>query len=201
VEAKSGPREVPGLITWLGLQGRPTIAIQPLGTVDRSLIHSVTNHVQSVFRAEVVELPARPLPRSAYYRPRSRYRGERVLADLEARTPAGMTKVLGIMSRDLSVTRRNVHDWGVLGVAGLSCRAAVVSVHRLGGTRAARLETRLNRVATHELGHTFGLSHCHSAGCIMNDARGTIRTVDRSSGRFCSSCAGRLRGLLQDREV
>ena len=179
------------------------IAIQPLGDVDRALIRSVLSHVQSVFTPRVVGRPPRPLPRTAYYRPRNRYRGERVLADLETRTPSRISKVLGVMSRDLSVTKREVHDWGVFGVAGLSCRAAVVSVHRLArnGVGQRTVEKRLNQVAVHELGHTFGLSHCPSARCIMNDAGGTMRTVDRSSGRFCASCSRRLGGLLRDQRA
>jgi archaemetzincin len=176
------------------------IAIQPFGDVDPALIRSVSSHIESVFRADVIELPSRPLPAAAYYRPRNRYRGERVLADLEARTPSRLSKVLGIMSRDLSVSKHDVYDWGVLGVAGLSCRAAVVSTHRLRRKAAPRrlVEKRLAQVATHELGHTFGLPHCPSSGCIMNDASGTIRTVDRSSGWFCISCARHLGRLLRD---
>ena len=176
------------------------VAIQPLGAVDPALVRRVTKHVESMFRVRVTVLRARALPRSAYYRPRSRYRGERILADLDARTPPHVSKVLGLMSRDLSVTKHDVYDWGILGVAGLSCRAAVVSTYRLqrrGATRTL-VEERLDHVAVHELGHTFGVSHCASPRCVMNDAGGSIRTVDRTSGSFCASCRRRMGSVLRD---
>ncbi|MEO5618698.1 MAG: hypothetical protein ABIS67_13105 [Candidatus Eisenbacteria bacterium] len=144
-------------------------------------------------------LSAKPLPESAFYRPRKRYRGERLLRWLDAGEPSGASKVLGLMSRDLSVTKGQVYDWGVMGVAELSRRAGVVSIHRLGGHSAStrRIARRAGQVAVHELAHTFGLSHCPTPGCIMNDAQGGIGPVDRSSGSFCGKCDRRLGGLLR----
>ncbi|MCX6557804.1 MAG: hypothetical protein NTW95_10305 [Candidatus Aminicenantes bacterium] len=57
---------------------------------------------------------------------------------------------------------------------------------------------RLERVVLHELAHTFGLLHCPTPGCLMEDARGTIRIVDRSDGRFCPSCCRQLGTLLKN---
>ena len=124
--------------------------------------HSITSYVRAVaerlsatFPVEVVVLPAIALPDSAFYRPRGRYRGERLLDTLAAETPPRFAKVVGLTSRDISVTKGEVYDWGVLGVALLSKRPALVSTYRLGrnGVSRALLLERLGRVATHELGH------------------------------------------------
>jgi archaemetzincin len=179
----------------------PEVAIQPLGDVDPALIETVAEHVADVFAVAVVVVPARALPEQAFYPPRHRYRGERILADLEACTEPAFVKVVGVMSRDLSVTSGAIPDWGVLGVAQRSSRVAVVSTHRLGGhADRARLEERLTRVTIHELGHACGLDHCPVAGCVMNDANGSIHTVDRSTGEFCAACAERLAGWLNEPE-
>lgn len=166
------------------------LAIQPLGAVDARSVARVRAHLAATFAARVIVLPATPLPKAAWYPPRRRWRGERILDDLERRTPAHVAKVLGLTARDVSATKGRIRDWGVLGIAGLSRRAAVVSTHRLGrrGVAAAVVERRLARVAVHEVGHTLGIRHCASRGCVMNDACGSVRTVDRSTGRFCARC-------------
>jgi archaemetzincin len=178
----------------------PLIAIQPLGTVDPQLVRATESQLARMFTARIIVLPPRPLPRSAYYPSRQRYRAEKVLANLESRTPRGVDKVVGIMSRDLSATKGSVYDWGVLGLAELDRRAAVVSVNRLkrGGASPTVVARRTRRVAMHELGHTFGLRHCKSTHCIMSDASGTVRTVDRSSGEFCPLCRLKLGGVLRE---
>ena len=184
-----------------GFTHAPVVAIQPLGEVDPVLIRRLSEHLQALLAAQVIVLPVRALPGSAYYPPRKRYRGERILQDLEACGPARVTKIIGVMSRDLSATKREIYDWGILGIAGLSRRAAVVSIHRLARHRAqhALLERRLSQVATHELGHTFGIPHCPTPRCVMNDACGSMRTVDRSSGKFCATCRRRMGGMLKER--
>ena len=181
----------------------PEIAVQPLGEVPPEQVRAVAAHLESTFAVRVAVLPSEALPASAWYAPRSRYRGERILERLEQATPARFTKVIGVMARDLSVTKGHTQDWGVLGVAGLRRRAGVVSTHRLGRSHASSrtVTRRLERVAAHELGHTFGVSHCPERRCIMSDARGTIASVDGSSGTFCARCRSRLGRALRDPEA
>ena len=177
----------------------PTIALQPLGTLDPRVARAVCARVRSTFAAEVVLLPAKPLPSASFYRPRMRYRGERIIDWLEATKPREVTKILGLMSSDLSVTKGRVYDWGVMGVAGLSRAPGVVSTHRLGGRSVSSelMTKRACQVSVHELGHTFGLPHCSTPGCIMNAAEGGIAAVDHSSGEFCPHCRALLGELLR----
>ena len=36
-----------------------------------------------------------------------------------------------------------------------------------------------------EIGHVLGLPHNEQPGCLMNDAEGTVATLDRSKGILC----------------
>jgi archaemetzincin len=142
-------------------------------------------------------MPLKELPKEAYYAPRNRYRAEKLalyLANLDTKT----TKVVGLTAKDISTTKGQFQDWGIFGFALLGQRPAVVSTFRLKKNQAQQklfLE-RLGKVINHEIGHTFGLDHCPNATCIMEDAAGTIRTVDREKD-FCPDCKAKLSGKLK----
>jgi predicted Zn-dependent protease len=42
------------------------------------------------------------------------------------------------------------------------------------------------KIVNHELGHVLGHDHHPVPGCIMNDAEGTVSTVDTEDGLFCA---------------
>ena len=80
----------------------PRIAIQPLGKVGPDVVAAIEQNLKALYRVEVEVLPLRGLPASAYYKPRARYRAEKLLDWLEKETPAGITKVIGITTSDIS---------------------------------------------------------------------------------------------------
>ena len=79
----------------------------------------------------------------------------------------------------------------VYGEAQLGGRAAVVSTARLaveqGRHDPALVAERIVKECVHELGHTFGLLHCDTPGCVMTpvgqphrgrrEGRGALRTM------------------------
>ena len=58
------------------------------------------------FDMEVRVLPRVALPKSAYYRPRRRYRAEKLLKFLDKRAPKDAYRVLGITAVDISTTKK-----------------------------------------------------------------------------------------------
>jgi archaemetzincin len=167
-----------------------------MGNVDREALANVARSLESTFALRVEILAPEPLPASAFYAPRARYRAGALVEFLEHTAPCDVPYVLGVTSRDISVTKGPVADWGVFGVARLAGRAGVVSTHRLraGGVTKGQFLERLERVAAHELAHVLGLRHCTAAGCLMNDAEGTVRSVDAAAG-FCAPCSTGLSAL------
>jgi archaemetzincin len=143
----------------------------------------------SFYSAEVVVLPRVPLPRDAYYAPRHRYRADSLLTFLESRLPSDAYRLIGATSVDISTTKPPYADWGILGLATLTGQVCVLSSFRC--RRLAHDEqqatVRFGKTAVHEVGHTLGLAHCPTYGCLMEDARGSVLTTDREYD-LCARC-------------
>ena len=89
----------------------------------------------------------------------------------------------------------------VYGEAQLGGRAAVVSTARLamgqdGRVNEAAVTERLVKECVHELGHTFGLLHCDTPGCVMARSVNLIE-VDAKATTLCGPCEARYRELRE----
>jgi archaemetzincin len=172
----------------------PKFALHALGSVPDADIEFVKEELERTYRAEVIVWPNdHPLPEDAYYKPRNRYRADKLLDDLGTYTSSQYDRVIGVTARDISVTNGKIKDWGVFGFASADKRACVVSTFRM----KANPLVRLRNVSIHEVGHTFGLDHCPNAGCVMQDAQGKGATVDGESGAFCAECEKTLGSALR----
>lgn len=105
-------------------------------------------------------------------------------------------RVIGIASEDLFAPVLSF----VFGQAQLGGEAAIVSAHRLDEARYGLppdpelLLARLEKEVWHELGHTFGLRHCHRNGCVMRFSS-EVEEVDQKQSRYCEECAAAIRGF------
>lgn len=182
-----------------GWSGQPvSTAVAPLDYNQPKMVDFVVSAINSCYNAQVTVLSRQKLPLASFYRPRQRYRADKILDHLATSIDGKYQKVLGITGRDISTTKGDIYDWGIFGLGSLGGRACVVSTFRLKGkANADLLEQRIAKVVNHELGHTFGLDHCPALGCLMEDAGGTIKTVDRESGSFCRECRNKLGDIIK----
>jgi archaemetzincin len=187
-----------GAVTCLTLGGwaesRCMVALQPLGQVSQEDVQSARAAMAEFWGADIEVLPAQPLPATAWYPPRQRYRADRLLEYLAGLDLPHSDRVVGLTGSDISTTKDAYPDWGIFGLGQLGGRACVVSTYRLGrGSGQDQPHSRLVKVLNHELGHTFGLEHCATAHCLMGDANGSISTVDAEPGELCEACRARAR--------
>jgi archaemetzincin len=173
--------------------------IQPLGPGSAVSAVLAGRALNAFYDVDVAVAKGEPLPRGALYAARGRYRAEKLLDHL-ATLHEGAFRVLGVTAADISTTKGNVADWGILGLASLDGRACVLSSFRC--RRSARdgghVAERLGKTSVHELGHTFGLAHCKTLGCLMQDGGGTVLTTDGERD-LCPDCRAKVgaRGLLR----
>ena len=100
-----------------------------------------------------------------------------------------LCKIIGITAKDISSTKDDIYDWGIIGLAKSPGKACIISTFRIKTPNKVLFNERFIKVALHELGHTLGLSHCtFSNTCFMEAAAGTIKSVDRESKYLCSNC-------------
>jgi archaemetzincin len=168
-----------------------TLYVQPLGHCAGKAIgvDEVVAALRAFYPIDVRVLDCQELPKAAYYAPRKRYRAERLLDHLNQRMPKDGWRILGLTATDISTTKDQFKDWGVLGLGELPGTATVISAFRCQkkARNPAHARERLAKVAVHEIGHTLGLPHCPTRGCLMEDAMGKVVTTDRERD-FCPKC-------------
>jgi archaemetzincin len=168
------------------------ICFVPLGKQDSQLLAIAQRGAAYLYGAETRLLPAKALTKKAYYKPRKRYRGEKLLDFLDEAAkslPAGARcdVMVGITTVDISTTKGKHKDWGILGLGSIGGRSAVVSSFRM-KKRVTRRTQKRRMVSTvnHEIGHVLSAPHGGAPGCLMNDAQGTVKTIDKEDGLLCA---------------
>ncbi len=165
-----------------------TVCVVPLGKFDAKLVPIIQRGIAYIYGFQTRLLPARAMPAAAFYKPRKRWRADEILSFLNASVlpDSGCTIVMGFTREDISTTKPPFEDWGILGLGQIGGTASVVSSFRASrrvGRKQAAMRTV--KVVNHELGHVLGMDHGGEPGCVMNDAAGTVKTIDKEPGLLC----------------
>jgi archaemetzincin len=169
-----------------------SILIVPIRPVDHAALTQLLAPLKDIFHTSAAIEEIKYLdPAFAFDTYRNQYNSTLLLAKILGTYPAAGGKVIGITSVDLFVPVLTY----VFGEAQLDGTSAVVSSFRLheffyGYDPNPVLEQqRLLKETVHEIGHTFGLIHCHNPECVMHTST-SVEEIDLKSERFCTECAG-----------
>ena len=157
------------------------IDIQPFSDISATEKEYILTELKKIYPH--IELKtAINLPKMAYYSPRNRYRADSLINFLDKHTLDGHITI-GITTKDISTTKDDIADWGVMGLGFCPGKACIASSFRLSKDQKLM---QLFKVAIHELGHTQGLPHCPVKYCFMRDAEGKNSTNEEKE--FCPAC-------------
>lgn len=161
---------------------------------DERLLEPIRLHVADEFGAEAIVHESMARPAGTYDARRRQHSSREMLRWLVSTCPGGAARVLGVTDVDLFMPVLTF----VFGEAQLDGVGAIVSTARLAdGTNAERSISRIVKESVHELGHTFGLTHCSLAGCVMTRST-NVEAVDRKRPQLCDDCRAKYGAALQD---
>jgi len=158
-----------------------TILIQPFKDIETEKVNFIAKEIAKICPNVRILKPI-DFPENTYYKPRNRYRADSVISYLNKETKDGFITI-GLTSKDISVTKGKIKDFGVMGLGFRPGKACVASDFRLNKQNS---NEQFFKVAIHELGHTQGLKHCPTKICFMRDAEGKNPTNEEKE--FCEKC-------------
>lgn len=158
-----------------------TIILQPYEGIDQKFTEDIYQRLCVIFSSVQKRNPI-PLPSSAFYKARNRYKADTIIKFQQKEVPGNFI-MIGITQYDISTSKGEYKDWGVMGLAYRPGNSCVASYYRLPQKDKS---SSFFKVVIHELGHAEGLNHCENKTCFMRDAEGKNRTIILTS--FCHSC-------------
>jgi archaemetzincin len=125
---------------------------------------------------------------------RNQYDGNLLLREVEKQHASDSTKTLALFNVDLFIPILTY----IFGQAFLNGRCGIASVYRLRNEKYGIpsneivFQERVLKEVNHELGHTFGLIHCHDSGCVMHSST-YVEDIDQKSRHFCAKCRAEMK--------
>jgi archaemetzincin len=172
------------------------ITLIPFGYFDDGFLRTIATAVEHEFLASVAIKEGR-LDLSEFYDPvRRQYNGTRLLKEVDSLYSSDSKKTLGLFNVDLFIPILTY----IFGQAFLNGRTGVASLYRF-KNESYGMESddksildRFKKEIIHELGHTFGLIHCHIPFCVMQSST-YVEDIDLKTENLCMKCRNEIKLL------
>jgi archaemetzincin len=169
------------------LNAQKVIHILPLGNVSNDITKVIENAVLKFYGYKCVVKPKVPYTKDILADSKTRYEASRILAKYKSKE-----NLLIITDKDIAFKKGDIKEYGIFGLGYRPGSTCVISTFRIKKNVSLNVfNERLKKICLHEIGHNLGLNHCTSGNskCMMNDAKGTIKQVDREEIYFCNTCS------------
>jgi len=165
------------------------ITLVSYGNFEKEFLEEIAQSVRLEFNCNV-RIEERHTDLSEFYDPaRKQYDGNKLLKKIDTRSSVDSFKTIGLFRVDLFIPILTY----IYGQAFLNGKTGIASSFRLNNERYGMPKDdrivleRFKKEVNHELGHTFGLRHCHVPGCVMNSST-YVEDIDQKGIELCGKC-------------
>lgn len=173
------------------------ITLISFGYFEEDFLKNIAEAVKHEFRFSV-NIKEGHLDLSEFYDPgRRQYNGTKLLKEVDSIYSSDSDKSLGLFSVDLFIPILTY----IFGQAFLNGRTGIASLYRFSNERYGMntddkfILDRFKKEVIHELGHTFGLIHCHIPTCVMRSST-YVEDIDQKSANICIKCRNEMNSIL-----
>ncbi len=167
------------------------------GQFRKEFLEKIIKDVQLNFNVPVHHVVDRTDMSPFFDASRRQYDANKLLKSLDSVSTAANIKTIGLYRVDLFIPILTF----IFGQAIFKGKTGVVSTYRLRNEQYGMIGNedliyeRFRKVVFHELGHSYGLIHCHIPVCVMRSST-YVEDIDQKKHLFCPKCKEELDNLM-----
>jgi len=173
------------------------ISLISYGQFEKEFLKKIAFDIETECKLPVL-ISKRHVDISIFFNPsRRQYDANQLLKLLDSELNPKILKTIGLFQVDLFIPILTY----IFGQAVFKGNTGIVSDYRLKNEQyglpadKVLLFERCRKVIIHELGHTFGLIHCHVPSCVMRSTT-YVEEIDQKKYSFCNKCRRELKLLI-----